>query len=61
MAHTTVVAATAVAPLGERVAALSAAVTLGERVRDAGGHALVVLDDISCMVLSLSVQSTFTV
>ena len=59
MAHTTVVAATAGAPLGERFAALSAAVTLGERVRNAGGHALVVLDDISCMVLSLSVPSTF--
>ena len=50
MGHTTVVAAPAGAPLGERFAALSAAAALGERVRDAGGHALVVLDDISCMV-----------
>ncbi|KAK9824846.1 hypothetical protein WJX81_006563 [Elliptochloris bilobata] len=50
MAHTTVVAASAGAPLGERFAALSAAAALGERVRDVGGHALVVLDDISCMV-----------
>ena len=50
MGHTTVVAAPAGAPLGERFAALSAAAALGERIRDAGGHALVVLDDISCMV-----------
>ncbi len=55
MAHTAVVAAAAGAPLGERFAALSAAVALGERTRDAGGHALVVLDDISCMVRALSV------
>ena len=50
MGHTTVVAAPAGAPLGERFAALSAAAALGERIRDAGGNALVVLDDISCMV-----------
>jgi len=50
MSHTAVVAAGAGAPLGERFSALSAALALGERTRDAGGHALVVLDDISCMV-----------
>ena len=50
MGHTTVVAAPAGATLGERFAALSTAAALGERIRDAGGHALVVLDDISCMV-----------
>ncbi len=50
MSHTAVVAASAGAPLGERFSALSAALALGERTRDAGGHALVVLDDISCMV-----------
>ena len=37
-------------PLGQRYAALCTACSIAERVRDAGGHALVVLDDISCMV-----------
>ena len=35
------------APLGEQYAALAAACSLGEQVRDAGGHSLVVLDDVS--------------
>lgn len=46
MAHTTVVAAGPDATLGERYAALCTACSLGERVRDDGGHALVVLDDL---------------
>jgi len=37
-------------PLGQRYAALCTACSIAERVRDSGGHALVVLDDISCMV-----------
>ncbi len=37
-------------PLGQRYAALCTACSIAERVRDNGGHALVVLDDISCMV-----------
>ncbi len=46
LAHTTVVAAGPDATLGERYAALCTACSLGERVRDDGGHALVVLDDL---------------
>lgn len=53
MEYTTVVAALDSAPLGERYAVTCAACCLGERIRDAGGHALVVLDDISCMVRNL--------
>jgi F0F1-type ATP synthase alpha subunit len=44
------VAASAGTPLGHRYAALCTACSIAERVRDDGGHALVVLDDISCMV-----------
>jgi F0F1-type ATP synthase alpha subunit len=50
MTYTTVVAAPGAASLGERYAAVSAACSLGERVRDRGGHALVVIDDLACMV-----------
>lgn len=50
MAYTTVVAATKDASLGERYAAVSSACSLGERVRDQGGHALVIIDDLACMV-----------
>lgn len=57
MAYTTVVAATEDASLGERYAAVSSACSLGEFVRDQGGHALVVIDDLSCMV-SLSAAPT---
>lgn len=46
LAHTAVVAAAPDASLGERYAALCTACSLGERVRDDGGHALVVLDDL---------------
>ena len=37
-------------PLGQRYAALCAACSMAERVRDEGAHSLVVLDDVSCMV-----------
>ncbi len=50
MAYTTVVGAHGGRPLGERYAAVCAAMAMGERIRDGGAHALVVLDDISCMV-----------
>ena len=38
------------ASLGERYAALCAACSRGEAIRDSGGHSLVILDDISSMV-----------
>ena len=47
--YTSVVAAPADAPISERYAALCSACSQGEHIRDSGGHALVVLDDISCM------------
>ena len=50
MAFTTVVAAPEDASLGERYATIATAAALGERVRDQGGHALVVIDDLACMV-----------
>ena len=50
MGYTTVVAAPEGASLGERYAAVASAVAIGERVRDQGGHALVVIDDLACMV-----------
>ena len=50
LAYTTVVAAPEGASLGERYAAISTAVAVGERVRDRGGHALVIIDDLACMV-----------
>lgn len=53
LAYTSLVAAPSDATLGMRYAALCAACSQGEKVRDAGGHALVVLDDISCMVSQL--------
>ncbi|GAB4817334.1 hypothetical protein N2152v2_004380 [Parachlorella kessleri] len=48
--YTTVVGVTAGRPLGEQFAALLMACCVGEAVRDAGGHSLVVLNDISPMV-----------
>lgn len=48
--NTTVVAAPEGCGLGERYAALCSALSIGEQVRDEGGHSFVVLDDISCMV-----------
>ncbi|KAL4518116.1 hypothetical protein Ndes2526A_g01433 [Nannochloris sp. 'desiccata'] len=50
MEYTTVVAATADRPLGEQYAAMLAACSIAEATRDAGGHALVVLNDVSVMV-----------
>ena len=50
MEYTTVVGVTAGRPLGEQFAALLMSCCVGEAVRDAGGHALVVLNDISPMV-----------
>lgn len=50
MCHTTVISAPQGCGLGERYAALCSALSVGEKVRDQGGHSFVVLDDISCMV-----------
>ncbi|PRW45016.1 ATP synthase subunit alpha [Chlorella sorokiniana] len=50
MDYTTVVAATGDRPLGEQYAAMLTACSIAERVRDEGGHALVVLNDASVMV-----------
>ena len=50
MRNTTVVSAAEGCGLGERYAALCSALSMGERLRDQGGHSFVVLDDISCMV-----------
>lgn len=50
MPQSTVVAADAGAPLGEQYAALCAAISIGEGIRDAGGHALVALDSMECVV-----------
>jgi len=50
MRNTTVVSAAEGCGVGERYAALCSALSMGERVRDQGGHSFVVLDDISCMV-----------
>ena len=58
MAFTTVVAAPENASLGERYATIATAAALGERVRDQGGHALVVIDDLACMV-SLCLTATY--
>ncbi|MEW5319158.1 MAG: hypothetical protein WDW38_010327 [Sanguina aurantia] len=44
--HTSVVVAMEGAPLGEQYAALCLACSIGERIRDEGGHSLVVLDDM---------------
>lgn len=46
----TVVSASADASLGERYAAVCSAVALGEAVRDRGGHALVAIDSLECVV-----------
>ena len=50
LGNTTMVAALPSASLGHKVATLASALALGERTRDAGGHAIVVLDDITAMV-----------
>ena len=56
LSYTTVVAAAEGATLGERYATIAAAAALGERTRDQGGHALVVIDDLACMVRSRILQ-----
>lgn len=50
MAHTTVVYAPQSSPPAQRFVALCTAVALAERARSKGDHALVVLDDLTCMV-----------
>lgn len=45
----TIVSAGEGAPLGQRYAAICSAAALGEKVRDAGGHALLVIDDAGCV------------
>lgn len=49
--HCCIMAAAPQAPLGEKYAALCAALAVGERVRDRGGHCLVVLDDLQPLAL----------
>ncbi|KAJ9515099.1 hypothetical protein QJQ45_028891, partial [Haematococcus lacustris] len=49
--HCCLMAAAPQAPLGEKYAALCAALAVGERVRDRGGHCLVVLDDLQPLAL----------
>ena len=63
MRNTTVVSAPEGCGLGERYAALCSALSMGEKVRDQGGHSFVVLDDISCMVslLNLPQLPNFTI
>ena len=56
MSYTTVVTAAEGASLGECYATIAAAAALGERTRDQGGHALVVIDDLACMVRRHSLQ-----
>lgn len=50
MAHTTVVYAPHSTPPAQRFVAMCTAVALAERARSKGDHALVVLDDLTCMV-----------
>jgi len=47
---TVVVAAAAGAPLGEQYAAICTACTIGERIRDEGGHSLVIFDTLKPLV-----------
>ena len=50
MAHTTVIAPPPGSSLVQRFVAICTAIAFAERVRSMGDHALVVLDDITCMV-----------
>lgn len=50
MTNTTIVTASKDAPLAERYSALCAALSIAEHERDNGGDAIVVLDDVRCMV-----------
>jgi F0F1-type ATP synthase alpha subunit len=56
MPYTCVISALEGCPLGEQYAALSTACSVAERVRDSGGAALVILDDVSCMVGAYPLQ-----
>ncbi|GLC68001.1 hypothetical protein PLESTF_000633300 [Pleodorina starrii] len=49
LANTAVVTVDAAAPLGHQYAAMCCACSIGERVRDEGGHSLVVVDDIKAL------------
>jgi len=49
LANTAVVVAPPDAPVGVKFATLCTAMAIGERVRDRGGHALVVADDLAAM------------
>jgi F-type H+-transporting ATPase subunit alpha len=50
LANCTIVAAPDSVPLAQQYAALCAGVAIGERVRDAGGKAVVLLDTAECIV-----------
>eukprot|EP00884_Botryococcus_braunii_P012711 jgi/Botrbrau1/21440/Bobra.0216s0048.1 len=50
MPYTCIISAPEGSPLGEQYAALATACSVAERVRDSGAAALVILDDVSCMV-----------
>ena len=50
MAHTTVVTALPGSSPAQRFVAICTALAFAERVRSLGDHALVVLDDLTCMV-----------
>ncbi len=54
MTYTSFLSASSTQTLGERYAALCSACSRGEHIRDTGGHALVVLDDIRCLVIIAS-------
>eukprot|EP00803_Ostreobium_quekettii_P001873 evm.model.scf_188.3 EVM.evm.TU.scf_188.3 scf_188:26736-34330(+) len=61
MEYTTVVAATDGACLAEQYATACAACSIAEQVRDAGGHALVILDTLEPMIeLWMLVHKTLT-
>ncbi|KAF5837172.1 P-loop containing nucleoside triphosphate hydrolase protein [Dunaliella salina] len=47
LGHTAIVSSEPDAPLGKKFATLCSAYSIGERVRDNGGHSLVILDDFS--------------
>ena len=54
MAHTTVIAPPPDSAAAQRFLAICTALAIAERVRSAGDHALVVLDDLTCMVRCLN-------
>lgn len=60
LSSTAVFFATPDAPLGTKLATIMAAAAAGERVRDEGGHALVILDDISPLSSECATATTTT-